>query len=121
MEKFDGGTAGADVVVLVFNHRTSRCARADIVGLMGCGACLGVGIAGLFGRLKLRNRVVRHHHRPVGVVHTLSEAQLLYLSNGRNYGGHSVTVSIPSDCIRFVTARCSLRRKAVASVNSGCG
>jgi hypothetical protein len=28
---------------------------ADIVGLMGCGACLGIGIAGLFGRLKLRN------------------------------------------------------------------
>lgn len=26
---------------------------ADIVGLTGCGACLGVGLAGLFGRLKL--------------------------------------------------------------------
>jgi hypothetical protein len=28
---------------------------ADIVGLTGCGACLGIGITGLFGRLKLRN------------------------------------------------------------------
>lgn len=27
--------------------------RADIVGLMGCGACLGVGIVGLLGRLRL--------------------------------------------------------------------
>jgi hypothetical protein len=26
---------------------------ADIVGLTGCGACLGVGITGLIGRLRL--------------------------------------------------------------------
>jgi hypothetical protein len=26
---------------------------ADIVGLTGCGACLGVGIVGLLGRLRL--------------------------------------------------------------------
>jgi hypothetical protein len=26
---------------------------ADIVGLTGCGACLGAGIVGLIGRLKL--------------------------------------------------------------------
>ena len=28
---------------------------ADIVGLTGCGACLGIGIAGLFGRLRIRD------------------------------------------------------------------
>ncbi len=27
---------------------------ADIVGLTGCGACLGVGIVGLIGLLRLR-------------------------------------------------------------------
>jgi hypothetical protein len=28
---------------------------ADIVGLTASGACLGLGIAGLLGRLKIRN------------------------------------------------------------------
>jgi hypothetical protein len=28
---------------------------ADIVGLIACGACFGIGFAGLLGRLRLRN------------------------------------------------------------------
>jgi hypothetical protein len=28
---------------------------ADIVGLTGCGACLGVGFVGLIGRLRIRD------------------------------------------------------------------
>ncbi len=28
---------------------------ADIVGLMGCGACFGIAFAGLFGRLRVRS------------------------------------------------------------------
>jgi hypothetical protein len=35
--------------------RVQRLHGADIVGLMACGACLGIGIAGLFGRFKVRN------------------------------------------------------------------
>jgi hypothetical protein len=46
-------------IMLLFGYltqpRVQALHRADIVGLTACGACLGIGIAGLFGRLVIRN------------------------------------------------------------------
>ena len=32
-----------------------RALHGDIVGLMACGACLGIGFVGLIGQLKIRD------------------------------------------------------------------
>jgi len=52
MEQFDGGAAGNNAAFWYLTQpRVQALHRADIVGLTACGAC----IAGLFGRLVIRN------------------------------------------------------------------
>ena len=55
--------AGAALILLgamflaraIGNPRVDALHGSDVVALTGCGACLGVGLVGLLGRLRLRS------------------------------------------------------------------
>jgi hypothetical protein len=49
---FLGGTA---LLRILANPRVAELHGSDVVTLTGCGACFGVGLVALLGRLKLRS------------------------------------------------------------------